>query len=50
MTIHVGELAFFLVLTAVVGTIGVALGIFFLAPRLSRHAERNDEEPGAGND
>jgi hypothetical protein len=50
VTIDVGELAVFLVLTAAVGTIGVALGIFFLAPRLSRHAERNDEEPGAGND
>jgi hypothetical protein len=50
VTFDVGELAAFLVLTAVIGSIGVAFGIFFLAPRLSRHAERNDEEPGAGPD
>jgi hypothetical protein len=50
VTVDVGELVAFLILTVVVGTIGVALGIFFLAPRLSRHAERNDEEPGAGHD
>jgi hypothetical protein len=50
VTIDVGELLAFLVLTAAVGTIGVTLGIFFLAPRLSRHAERDDEEHGAGHD
>lgn len=50
MTIDIGELGIFVLLVVAVGTIGVALGIFFLAPRLSRYAERNDEEPGAGHD
>ncbi len=50
MTLNIGEILAFLVLTGVIGTIGVAFGILFLAPRLSRLAERNDEEPGAGDD
>jgi hypothetical protein len=45
-----GDLLAFVTLAAVVGTAGVVFGIFFLAPRPSRHAERNDEEPGAGSD
>ncbi|HSO30359.1 MAG TPA: hypothetical protein VLS28_10680 [Candidatus Sulfomarinibacteraceae bacterium] len=50
MTLGLGELAAFLLLTAAIGTAGVAFGILVLAPRLSRHAERNDEEPGAGSE
>lgn len=50
MTLALGELVTFVVLAAVVGTIGVALGILFLAPRLSRLTERNDEEPRVGDD
>jgi hypothetical protein len=45
-----GELLLFLLLAAVVGTAGVAFGILILAPRLTRHAERSDEDPGAGPD
>ena len=50
MTLDLGELFAFVALAAVVGTIGGALGILFLAPRLSRLAERNDEEPRVGDD
>lgn len=50
MTVSLGELAGFLLLAAVIGTIGVATGIFFLAPRLSRLADRSDEEPGGRED
>ncbi len=50
MTVNLGELFAFIVLAAVIGTIGVALGILFLAPSLSRLAERNDEEPRVGDD
>lgn len=50
MTIGLEEFAIFLILTAVIGTAGVGLGIFLLAPRLSRLADRSDEDDGAGND
>lgn len=50
MTPEVAEVVLVLVIAAVVGTVGVVLGIFFLAPRVSRHLDRSDEEPGAGND
>jgi Sec-independent protein secretion pathway component TatC len=39
-----------LIIALVAGTVGVALGIFFLAPRITRFLDRNDEEPGAGDD
>jgi hypothetical protein len=45
-----GDLLVLLAVAAVVGTAGVAFGIFVLAPRLERHTERSDEEPGAGSD
>ena len=48
-----GLLTDLLVLTAVVavvGLLGFGLGIFFLAPRLTRLADRTDEEPGDGDD
>jgi hypothetical protein len=45
-----GDLVAVLAIAAVAGLAGLGLGIFFLAPRLSRLANRTDEEPGAGND
>jgi len=45
-----GDLVIFLGIVAVAGTIGIAFGIFFLAPRISRLIDRNDEESGAGDD
>lgn len=50
MTVGLAELALFILLTFIVGAVGVGFGIFFLAPRLSRLSDRNDEDPGAGND
>lgn len=50
MTFGLAELALFLALTCVVGAVGVGFGIFFLAPRLSRLADRNDEDTGAESD
>ena len=50
MSAGLGELAAFLVLTAVVGLAGLVLGIVVLAPRLTRHADRDDEDPGARHD
>jgi hypothetical protein len=50
MTDGIGELLALLVLAAVVGSLGIAFGIFFLAPRISRRLDRSDEEPGAGDD
>lgn len=46
----VGDLVAFLALTAVVVIVGLGFGIFFVAPRLSRLADRNDEERGARDD
>ena len=43
-----GDLFVLLAIAAVIGTAGVAFGILVLAPRLSRHAERSDEDPGDG--
>jgi len=48
--INVSDLIVFLGIVAVAGTLGIGLGIFFLAPRISRLIDRNDEEPGAGDD
>ncbi|MBF8289254.1 MAG: hypothetical protein HW391_222 [Chloroflexi bacterium] len=55
MTIGIGEIFALLMLSAIIGTIGVALGIFFLAPRISRRLDRQDvngegEETGDGDD
>ena len=46
----IGEIVAILVIAAVAGGIGIALGIFFLAPRISRLGERKDEEPRDGDD
>jgi hypothetical protein len=46
----VTDLVVFLGLVAVAATLGIGLGIFFLAPRISRLIDRNDEEPGARDD
>lgn len=29
---------------------GIAIGMLFIAPRISRALDRHDEEPGAGDD
>ena len=45
----VGDLVVVLVIAAVAAVIGVALGIFLLAPRITRlldRADSDDEEPG----
>ena len=47
MTFALPDLLVFLALALVIGIAGVAFGIFFLAPRLSRLADRPDEDPGA---
>ena len=39
-----------LLIAAVAATVGIAFGIFFLAPRISRLLDRQDEEPGARDD
>jgi hypothetical protein len=46
----IGELVGFLLIAGVAGAIGIVVGILFLAPRLSRLAERKDEEPRDGDD
>ena len=48
--IEVTDLVVFLVIVAVAGTVGIAFGIFFLAPRISRLIDHSDEEPGARDD
>ena len=45
MTVGLGDLAFFLIIAAVVGIVGVALGIVVFAPRITRMTDRQDEEP-----
>ena len=50
MTVDVGELLVFVALAAAVGIAGLALGIVFLAPRISRLLDRTDEDPGARDD
>ena len=45
-----GELVGVMLIATVAGIIGVGLGIFFLAPRISRLLDRSDEEPGARDD
>ncbi len=46
----IGEVVALVVIAVVAGVIGIGFGIFFLAPRLSRLAERMDEEPRDGDD
>ena len=46
----IGEVIAILVIGGFAGAIGIALGIFFVAPRLSRFVERKDEEPRDGDD
>jgi len=49
----VGDLVIVPLIAAVAAVIGVAFGIFLLAPRISRmldRAETDDEEPGDRND
>jgi hypothetical protein len=46
----VSDVIIVLLIAAAAGTVGVAFGIFFLAPRISRLLDRQDEEPGAGDD
>lgn len=41
----IGEVVGVLAIAAVAGALGIGLGIFFLAPRLSRFSDGNDEEP-----
>ena len=45
-----GDLIVFIAIVVVAGTVGVGLGIFFLAPRISRALDRSDEEPGGRDD
>ena len=45
----IGEVVALVVIAVVAGVIGIGFGIFFLAPRLSRLAERMDEEPRDGD-
>lgn len=45
-----GDLLVILVLGFVAGLLGVGLGIFYLAPRISRLADRAEEDPGARDD
>lgn len=47
MTFALTDLLAILALAGVAAAIGVGLGIFFLAPRLSRLADHDDEDPGA---
>lgn len=44
------DLVVFLLVAAMAASVGVAFGIVVVAPRLTRHAERSDEEPGVGSD
>lgn len=39
-----------LAIAAIVGVVGLAFGIVFLAPRISRRLDRSHEDPGAGDD
>lgn len=44
------DLVIVVVIALVAGFIGVGLGIFYVAPRISRLADRDDEDPGARDD
>ena len=46
----IGEIVAIVVIAAIAGALGIGFGIFFLAPRLSRLAERTDEESRDGDD
>ena len=46
----IGEVVVLLLIAVIAGGIGIGLGIFFLAPRLSRLGERKDEESRDGDD
>ena len=50
MTFGLLELALIIALALVAGAVGLSFGIFFLAPRLSRLADRSDEDTGAESD
>ncbi len=50
MTWVLEQVVILVTLAAVIGTAAFGLGIFFLAPRLSRLIDRNDEDAGAGDD
>ncbi|MBI2763498.1 MAG: hypothetical protein HYX54_07100 [Chloroflexi bacterium] len=45
-----GEILVVVMLAFVAASVGVGLGIFYLAPRISRLADPDDEDPGARND
>lgn len=45
-----GELLIVLAIALVAGFIGVGFGIFYVAPRISRLADRDDEDPGDRDD
>ncbi|MEO8208869.1 MAG: hypothetical protein ABI598_07515 [Chloroflexota bacterium] len=47
MITGLGDVLVFVGVAVVIGLLGAGFGIFFVAPRLSRLADRNDEEPGA---
>lgn len=44
------DLVIVLAIAAVAGIGGIVFGMLFIAPRISRAVDRQDEEPGAGDD
>jgi hypothetical protein len=46
----IGDLALVVIIAALAGAAGIALGIVVLAPRLTRLLDRSDEEPGERDD
>ena len=50
MSPELKDLVIFLALVGVIAAVGVWLGIFFLAPRLTRLADRHDEDTGDPTD
>lgn len=45
MSVDTTALVGILAIAAIVGLAGIAFGIFFLAPRIRRRNDRDDEEP-----
>jgi hypothetical protein len=45
VSVDLGALVVVLGIAGIVGLFGVLVGIFFLAPRLARLADRMDEDP-----
>ena len=45
-----GDVIAFVVIAGLAGLLGLGLGILFLAPRLSRFANRADEDDSDGDD